>query len=134
MTQFIYIYVLYCGCLVAQSRLTVCSPMNWGPQGPSVHRISRQEYWSELPFSSPGDLPNTRIEPISPALQADSLPPSHLGSPTYVCVCVCVCVCACVCVCVLCLYGLSQNVEYRSLCYMVGPYCLSVLYIIACLC
>ena len=33
----------------------------------------RQEYWSELPFPSPGDLPNPRIEPGSPALQADSL-------------------------------------------------------------
>ena len=34
----------------------------------------RQEYWSELPFPSPGDLPNPGIEPESPALQADSLP------------------------------------------------------------
>jgi len=33
--------------------------------------FSRQEYW--LPFPSPGDLPNTEIEPGSPALQADSL-------------------------------------------------------------
>ena len=36
--------------------------------------LSRQEYWSGLPFPSPGDLPNPRIEPRSPALQADSLP------------------------------------------------------------
>ena len=34
----------------------------------------RQEYWSGLPFPSPGDLPNPGIEPGSPALQADSLP------------------------------------------------------------
>ena len=40
-----------------------------------------QEYWSELPFPSPGDLPNPGIEPTS-VLQADSLPLSHLGSPT----------------------------------------------------
>ena len=33
----------------------------------------RQEYWSELPFPSPGDLPDPGIEPGSPALQADSL-------------------------------------------------------------
>ena len=33
----------------------------------------RQEYWSGLPFPSPGDLPSPRIEPVSPALQADSL-------------------------------------------------------------
>jgi len=36
--------------------------------------FSRQECWSELPFPSPGDLPNPGIEPRSPALQADSLP------------------------------------------------------------
>ena len=36
--------------------------------------FSRQEYWSGLTFSSPGDLPNTRIEPGSPTLQADTLP------------------------------------------------------------
>ena len=34
----------------------------------------RQEYWSGLPFPSPGDLPNPGIKPESPALQADSLP------------------------------------------------------------
>ena len=37
----------------------------------------RQEYWSELPFPSPGDLPDPRIKPTSPAGQADSLPLSH---------------------------------------------------------
>ena len=36
--------------------------------------FSRQEYWSGLPFPSPGDLPNQEIEHRSPALQADSLP------------------------------------------------------------
>ena len=35
-------------------------------------RFSRQEYWSGLPFPSPGDLPDPGIEPRSPALQADS--------------------------------------------------------------
>ena len=35
--------------------------------------FSRQEYWSGLPFPSPGDLPDPVIEPRSPALQADSL-------------------------------------------------------------
>ena len=43
--------------------------------------FSRQEYWSGLPFSPPGDLPNPGIEPRSPALYADSLPLSHQGSP-----------------------------------------------------
>ena len=36
--------------------------------------FSRQEYWSGLPFPSPGDLPNPGIEPGSPALQTDALP------------------------------------------------------------
>ena len=36
--------------------------------------FSRQEYWSGLPFPSPGDLPDPGIEPVSPALQADALP------------------------------------------------------------
>ena len=45
--------------------------------------FSRQEYWSGLPFPSPGYLPNLRMEPVSPALQADSLPLSHLGSPLW---------------------------------------------------
>ena len=36
--------------------------------------FSRQEYWSGLPFPSPGDLPNPGIGPRSPAFQADSLP------------------------------------------------------------
>ena len=44
----------------------------------------RQEYWSGLPFPSPGDLPNPGTEltapATSPALQAESLPLSHQGS------------------------------------------------------
>ena len=45
--------------------------------------FSRQEYWSGSPFPSPGDLPDpgTELEcPVSPALQAGSLPLSHWGS------------------------------------------------------
>ena len=42
----------------------------------------RQEYWSELPFPSPGDLPNRRIELWSPALQVDSLPTELQGKPS----------------------------------------------------
>ena len=41
--------------------------------------FSRQEYWSGLPFPSPGDLPDIGIEPGSPALQADSLPSEPPG-------------------------------------------------------
>ena len=44
--------------------------------------FSRKEYWSGLPFPSPGDLPNTGTEPGSSALQADSLPSELPGKPT----------------------------------------------------
>ena len=40
----------------------------------------RQEYWNGLSFSSPGDLPDSGIEPMSPAWQADALPLGHLRS------------------------------------------------------
>ena len=43
--------------------------------------FSRPEYWSGLPFPSPGDLPDPRIEPKSPALQADALPSKPPGKP-----------------------------------------------------
>ena len=41
--------------------------------------FSKQEYWSGLPFPSPGHLPNPGIEPGSPALRADSLPSKPPG-------------------------------------------------------
>ena len=44
-------------------------------QAPLSTEFSRQEYWSGLPFPSPGDPPDPGIESRSPALQADSLPP-----------------------------------------------------------
>ena len=44
-------------------------------------KFSRQEYWSGLPFPSPGNLPNPGIRPKSPALQADSLPSEPPGKP-----------------------------------------------------
>ena len=40
-----------------------------------------EEYWSGLPFASPGDLPNPGTEPGSPSLQADSLPSEPPGKP-----------------------------------------------------
>ena len=40
----------------------------------------RQEYWGVLPFPLQGDLPDPGIEPMSPALQVDSLLPRHQGS------------------------------------------------------
>ena len=43
--------------------------------------FSRQEYWSGLPFSTPGNFPDPGIEPVSPALAGASLQLSHWGSP-----------------------------------------------------
>ena len=45
--------------------------------------FSRQEYWSGLPCPPPGDLPNPRVKPRSPALQADSLPDEPPGKPSF---------------------------------------------------
>ena len=60
-----------------------CDPMDYNPPGSSIHQIPRHKYWSGLPFPSPADLPDPGIKPMSPALQADSLPLSHLGSPNH---------------------------------------------------
>ena len=46
--------------------------------------FSRQEYWSGLPFPSPGDLPNPGIKSGSPTLQAGSLPSEPPGNQLYV--------------------------------------------------
>ena len=47
--------------------------------------LSRQEYWSGLPFLSPEDLPDPRIKPWSPTLQADSLLSGPPGKPKTSC-------------------------------------------------
>ena len=49
------------------------TPWTVAYQAPQSMEFSRQEYWSGLPFPSPGDLPNPGIERGSPALQADTL-------------------------------------------------------------
>ena len=50
-------------------------------QAPLSMGFSRQDYWSGLPFPSPGNLPDPGIKPRSLALQADSLPSEPLGKP-----------------------------------------------------
>ena len=50
--------------------------------------FSRQEYWSGLPCSPPGDLPNPGIKPRSPTLQADSLPSEPRGKPGWQLCCI----------------------------------------------
>ena len=60
---------------------TLCNPMDCSPRGSSVHGFSRQEYWSGLLCSPPGDLPYPGIKPASPVLQADSLSTEPLRKP-----------------------------------------------------
>ena len=66
--------------LLSHVRLFV-TPWTVAHQAPSSMEFSRQEYWSRLPFSSPGVLPDSGIEPRSPTLQADALPSEPPGKP-----------------------------------------------------
>ena len=67
------------GRLVTQSCLTLATPWTVACQAPLSMGFSRQEYWSGLPFPSPGGLPHPGIELRSPASQADSLPTELRG-------------------------------------------------------
>ena len=69
------------GGLVAKSCLTLATPWTVAHQAPLSMGFPRQEYWSGLPFSSPGDLPDPETKPAFPALQVDSSPPSCQGRP-----------------------------------------------------
>ena len=60
------------------------TPQTVDHQAPLSTEFSRQEYWSGLPFPSPGDLPDPGIEPRSPALLADALPLEPSGKPDLV--------------------------------------------------
>ena len=70
--------------LVTQAHLNLCDP--WTAvacQAPLSMEFSRQEYWTGLPFPSPGDLPNPGVELGSPALQALSLPSEAPGNLVF---------------------------------------------------
>ena len=67
----------------------MCSVMSYSatpwtvvPQAPLSIEFSKQEYWSGLPFPSPGDLPEPGMEPRSPTLQTDSSPSEPPGKPS----------------------------------------------------
>ena len=68
---------------VAQLIRLFATPWTVAHQASPPMEFSRHEYWSGLPFPSPGDLPNPRIEPGSPALQADALPSEPPGNSNY---------------------------------------------------
>ena len=52
----------------AQSCLTLCHPIDYGPSGSSVHGIFQAKIQDELPFPTPGNLPGPEVKPTSPAL------------------------------------------------------------------
>ena len=54
-----------CVCVCARLCLTLCNFMDCSPLGSSVHGFPKQEYWSGLPWPSPGDLPDHGIKPAS---------------------------------------------------------------------
>jgi len=57
------------------------TPWTVAHQAPLSMEFSRQEYWSGLPFASPGDISNPAIKPRSPTLQADYLMSEPPGKP-----------------------------------------------------
>ena len=59
------------------------TPWTVAYQAPLSMGFSRREYWSGLPFPSPGDLPDPGIEPGSPALRADALTSEPPGKPRF---------------------------------------------------
>ena len=80
--------VCMCVCVHARARAVLsqlsATPWTAAHQAPLSMGFPRQEYWSGLPFPSPGDLLDLRIEPaslVSPALQAGSLPLAPPGKP-----------------------------------------------------
>ena len=60
------------------------TPWTVAHRAPPSMGFSRQEYWSGLPFPSPGDLSNPGIELGSPTLQADTLPSEPPGKSTHI--------------------------------------------------
>ena len=77
----ISLYLVVVGVLASKSCLTLATPWTVAHQASLPMEFSRQEYWSGLPFPSPGYLPDPGIELESPALQAESLLIEPQGKP-----------------------------------------------------
>ena len=75
-------FIAYHACIQSLSHVQLfATPWTVAHQNPMSMEFSRQEYWSGLPFPSPGDFPDPGIEPGSPELPADSLPSEPPGKP-----------------------------------------------------
>ena len=75
--------MFHCMCGSHSAVSDFATPWTVACQTPVSMEFSRQEYWSRLPFLSPGDLPNPGIKPGSPALQADSLASEPPREPLF---------------------------------------------------
>ena len=82
--SFAVIFISGGGGLLTKLCLTLETPWTVAFQAPLSMGFSRQEYWSGLPFPSPGNLPYPEVEPGSPAMQADSLPIKLQGKPIFI--------------------------------------------------
>ena len=77
-----YIHICICAQLLSYD-LLFATPWTVAHQTPLSMGFPRQEYWSSLPFSSPGDFSDPGIEPVSPALAGGFFTTKHLGIPIY---------------------------------------------------
>jgi len=73
--------VCVCVCVSRSVTSDFVTPWTVAHQTPLFMGFSRQKFWSELPFPSPGDLPDPGIQPISPTFPADSLLSEPPGKP-----------------------------------------------------
>ena len=86
--MYVCMYIYVCACKRSHFSRVWFFVTQWNVacQAPLSMGFYRQEYWSELPFSSLGDLPDSRIKPafpVPPVLQMSSLLLSHWGKPAY---------------------------------------------------
>ena len=81
---YVYVCACVCACSVVSDSVTLWTVAH---QAPLSVEFSRQEYWSQLPFPTPGDLPDPGIEPkspASPALAGGFSAPTSPGKPVYI--------------------------------------------------
>ena len=71
--------VIHVMCVYVQPCVTLSTPGTVACQAPLSMELSRKEYWSELPFPTPGNLPDPGIEPLAPALTHGFFTTSAIG-------------------------------------------------------
>ena len=76
-------YIIPPAYMCAQSFLTLCNPQTIAHQAPLSTGFPKQEYWSGLPFPTPGDLPVTVIKSMSPALASIFFTTEPRGKPEF---------------------------------------------------